>query len=160
MKPRLFFDIPERKQPATQQLRNGENWAIMAPFGAITSKGLKILVPPSGYGAVSAILSHPLWKTDYGSIPRPFRNLLDKMKFGAAFILHDWLYKSKIVPRGEADAILAEILKLQGAKAWERRVIYLGVRLGGWRAWRANGNGKALRDYAEQYFTNYPFSLN
>lgn len=73
---------------------------------------------------------------DGGSVPRLFWNLVDP--WGAAskaYLLHDWLYSTQDRSRLVSDAILMEAMEVLGVAFWKRKVIYRGVRLGGWVAW-------------------------
>lgn len=52
-----------------------------------------------------------------------------------AAVLHDWLYSTGGVSRAEADALYREAMQslgVPGATVW---TYYLGVRVGGWKAW-------------------------
>lgn len=51
-------------------------------------------------------------------------------------VLHDWLYRSKVLPRSEADALFLEAMLSQKIAPLRARLIWLGVRLGGHFAWR------------------------
>jgi len=86
--------------------------------------------------------------TDFGSIPRLFWNLPDLSPFGKfrrGYVVHDKLYIAPVIrtltsaratTRAEADAILREALQVLGASWATRHLIYCGVRVGGWVAWR------------------------
>lgn len=90
--------------------------------------------------------------TDFGSIPRilwVFPSFHPNGRFRRAYVIHDKLYRDPVIltrsPEGvagvrichrdEADAILLEAVDVLGANWLARRVIYRGVRLGGWHAW-------------------------
>ena len=74
--------------------------------------------------------------TDYASVPIGLWNILPTVgKTDRAAIVHDFLYAVNGVSRGVADAVFAEALDVCGVAAWRRRIMYLGVRVGGWKAW-------------------------
>lgn len=148
----FYYDIPQRKQPATQELESGDEWVLMRPFIYERPNGDRIYVPAGGIGSEQDILNLPIWTTDYGSIPRPFRNLFSPVKFGGPYILHDWLYASEAVPRKVADWILLEALQESGANWITRNTIYSAVRAGGWLVWARHDVRTvcALREYAAQ----------
>lgn len=55
-------------------------------------------------------------------------------------VIHDWLYYSQIVPRALADEVFFEACGISvGGKPptplWKRRLLWFGLRIGGWRAW-------------------------
>lgn len=65
----------------------------------------------------------------------------------AAWLLHDYLYRyqgapPKLVPpfarytRAEVDDLFNRVNKRHGVIPWKRRLAYVGVRIGGYFAWR------------------------
>ncbi len=92
------------------------------------------------------------FKTDFASIPRIFQALVPKNgSHDAAAIIHDYLYRvqplvqgqkplrnMRTVTRREADGIFRRIMKESGTNPIRYNLMYLGVRLGGWVAWRQN----------------------
>jgi hypothetical protein len=74
--------------------------------------------------------------TDFASVPRfPFTYWLFGDTSHEAAVVHDWLYKSKIIDRALADAVLKEASAAAGVPAWRRWGMYLGVRIGGGKPW-------------------------
>lgn len=74
--------------------------------------------------------------TDFASIPRGLWNVLPKIgKYDRAAVIHDFLYVTDGMTRRLADAVLWEACAVCGVSLWQQRVIYWGVRLGGWRTW-------------------------
>ena len=74
--------------------------------------------------------------TDLASIPTGLWNILPKTgKYDAAAVVHDYLYQFNTCTRAEADAVLLEAMTVCAVGATKKRIIYWGVRLGGWRAW-------------------------
>ncbi len=74
--------------------------------------------------------------TDLASIPRIFQPFISKLEGVEAAVLHDWFYRFKVVPRAQADRIFLEAM--EGAVPWwKRRVMWLGVRAGGWLSYQS-----------------------
>lgn len=100
--------------------------------------------------------------TDLASIPQVLWNILPPIgAYDAAAVVHDYLYTlggfqrslvmgvpppltwTEPVERAQADSILLEAMDVCQVVAWKKRLIYAGVRVGGWHAWnehRADGN--------------------
>lgn len=80
-------------------------------------------------------------ETDLDSVPRlPFAYWLTKNASVEAAVLHDSLYKAghiSFVPlsRADADAIFLRAMRRESVPWWQRRLVWLGVRLGGWVPW-------------------------
>lgn len=88
--------------------------------------------------------------SDGCTVPRAFWSIIghpidiDYMKEA---VLHDWLYYMQPCTRAMADNILYDEMRKSGRVGWfRRRLIYRGLRLGGWVAW----NNHAKRIKAEQ----------
>lgn len=78
----------------------------------------------------------PGFKTDGGSIPKAFQNIISP--FGSyllAFLVHDALYATEYVTRAEADWILLELCEWLGANWIRRNEIYSAVRCAGGLVW-------------------------
>ena len=60
----------------------------------------------------------------------------------AAALLHDRRYRWQRTSRHFADAEFLFIMKLYKVPAWKRMLMWLGVRAGGWFAWRQNAKKK------------------
>lgn len=79
--------------------------------------------------------------TDYASIPHILWNILPPVgRYDAAAVVHDYLYQNGKVwghelTRANADAILNEAMGVLKVAPWQRRLIYAGVRVGGWVTW-------------------------
>ena len=101
-----------------------ERWKVLAPF-LYESKLLDLtVVVAEGF------------ITDFASVPRvPFIfDVLGDIAHGPA-VVHDWLYMKGTYSRFMADRVLLEAMKSEGLVLWKRYQIYLGVRIGGWKAW-------------------------
>lgn len=85
------------------------------------------------------------FKTDLASIPRGLWNILPKSgRYDRAAVVHDFLYVTNGVTRKQADDVLNEAMTYLKVPTWQRRVIYLAVRAGGWKPW--NAYRKAQKD--------------
>lgn len=74
--------------------------------------------------------------TDGGSVPRILWAVLDP--WGPAskpYVLHDFLYHTGLRSRLVSDAIFMEAMEVVGVGFIRRKILYRGVRLGGWWAW-------------------------
>lgn len=91
------------------------------------------------------------FRTDFASIPRPFRNIFSPTgRYGKAAVVHDGLYNDVHISellidegtgdvyenhyhptRKEADDIFLEAMKVLGVGWWTRTTVYLSVRIGG-----------------------------
>ncbi len=79
------------------------------------------------------------FRTDFASIPRLLWPLLPPTgSYGKAAVIHDALYQTGTFTRATADAILLEAMVTLHVPLWSCLLVYLGVRLGGWLAWRAH----------------------
>ena len=78
------------------------------------------------------------FRTDLASVPRVLWALLPPFgRYDAAAVLHDYLYFAPArMTRADADAVLYEGMLALHVLPFTRWSIYLGVRLGGWVAWR------------------------
>ena len=96
-------------------------WEVMEDYYYKTSRG--VIRVPKGF------------RTDYASVPRIFRNIINSYgKHGRAAVVHDWLYSSQCkidVTREEADKIFLEIMKECGVGSIKRNLMYRMVRMFG-----------------------------
>lgn len=82
--------------------------------------------------------------TDLASVPRLARPFLDiNGRSAKPAVLHDWLYTSQTMPRGDADALFLEALRAEGVRLAGPWIYWAGVRVGGWVAWRGKPAFKA-----------------
>ncbi len=100
---------------------------------------------------------HGIWihvkagfETDFASIPKIFRIIIPKLgRWNKAAVIHDYLYQNhnivicKLLPstkfrfsRKLADLIFRDAMTDLGVAKWKRYVMYWGVRVGGFLAWR------------------------
>lgn len=87
--------------------------------------------------------------TDGGSVPWIVTCWIDRLLCPDSFCLHDSSYKfgywwqlnsdgtafKRFCTRTEADDMLFDSCRAEGATAVQQRAIYAGVRAGGWRPW-------------------------
>ena len=75
--------------------------------------------------------------TDFGSAPHVLWNVVPPVgRAGRSYVLHDWLYQQGDVNRGQGDGVLREGMIVDGVSKSQRVTVWLGVRGGGWLAWR------------------------
>ena len=85
--------------------------------------------------------------TDFASIPPIARLIIPKLgKWNKPAVIHDYIYqnhnvdisphKSYIFNRWLADRIFLDGLEDSGVVKWKRYLMYWGVRLFGWLAWK------------------------
>ena len=128
-------------------LPDGRKWRLVRPFsyhiGSKYSKDI-IWVPVD-------------FVTDFASVPRILWAFLPYWgKYGKGAVLHDYLYQfirwmleqpqykplfdhfyyAKDNPRKFADDIFYEAMLVGKTKPWKAKLMYRGVRLLGWLAWR------------------------
>lgn len=118
--------------PLELEYLDGRTWRLTKRFEFRSMVTESVIDIPDGF------------LTDFASIPRGLWNVLPPVgAYGKAAVVHDWLYKTRnaathLVTRAEADAVLKEGMAVLGVGWPTRFVIYAGVRLGGWVAWRAH----------------------
>lgn len=81
--------------------------------------------------------------TDLESVPR-WMPIVYAILYGAAHaagVVHDFLYTFQFTSRQTADAVLYEAVVATGQPAWKAYVIWLGIRAGGWVAWKGHQHG-------------------
>lgn len=102
-------------------LGDGRRWKLIEPFEYYrTGREHVRYTVPAGF------------ITDFASVPRLLWPILPPYgRYGKAAVLHDYLYRSGIVGRCEADIIFKEAMEVLGVARWKRRVLYAGVRLFG-----------------------------
>lgn len=76
--------------------------------------------------------------TDFASIPRLLWSIIGHPagRYAQAAVLHDWLYATTAVSRAEADRIFGEAMQVLGVPSWQRWIMWCGVRLAGFVAYR------------------------
>lgn len=75
--------------------------------------------------------------TDFASVPRPFWAVFPPYGYHTkAAVVHDWLYRTRILPRRDADGIFRRIMRELRVSWWRRWTMWAAVRAFGWAAWR------------------------
>lgn len=70
--------------------------------------------------------------TDWASVPRALWSVIPpRGEYSKAVLVHDWMYVTAYRTRKIADRIFLEAMKVLGVKRWKRRLMYIGVRIGG-----------------------------
>jgi Protein of unknown function (DUF1353) len=114
------------------------SWTIASPFRYWLTelhKGDVITIPTGA-------------QTDFASIPRVFWAIMSPYgRYGKAAIVHDYLYRNggyvnvaedgqpirmRQFSRAECDQILYDAMVCSGVNWLQRKIIYAGVRVGGW----------------------------
>lgn len=132
--------------PGDPGYTTGRTWQVLEPFEYAVGCPASIVIVRCPIGQI----------TDFASIPRILWSWLPPTGwYGKAAVLHDELYSSglcmgKPCTRKFADGVLFEAMRVLEAEKlldygarqselrdWlDRRIIYWGVRLGGWIVWR------------------------
>jgi hypothetical protein len=98
---------------------DGRKWKLLEPLEYRARTGA-ILIVPAGF------------ITDFASVPRLlWRVLPPSGPYNEAAVLHDYLYRTSIVPRKRADELFREAMQSLGVSRVTRWIMYLGVRAGG-----------------------------
>mgnify|MGYP001568745534 FL=1 len=80
-------------------------------------------------------------ETDLDSVPRlPLAYWLAKGRAVKSAVLHDWLYRLQ-KPRQWADDVMLAAMEAEGVNGFMRRLIWAGVRAGGWHAYGEKNSG-------------------
>lgn len=105
-------------------------WVLNAPFKYIPSTKLK----------VNLIIIQRGFETNFASIPRIFRNIIQQWgKHGNAAIIHDYLYTRgchPFVTRKKADQIFLDAMKYSKVGFFKRQLMYRTVRVFGKMNWK------------------------
>lgn len=109
--------FPEPLQAELQTDR--KTWRLLAPFSYLDPEQGRLTVPPG-------------FETDFASVPRlPVVFDLVGAYGHAAAVLHDWLYRTCLLPREEADQVFFNALRSSGIARWRAWLMWGGVRIGG-----------------------------
>ncbi len=76
--------------------------------------------------------------TDGASIPKIFWSLIGGPlgRYGAAAVVHDYLYIEGTYTRKKTDRIFYEAMTVLKVPWWKRKMMYWAVRVGAWIPWR------------------------
>lgn len=122
--------------PLLLQEMDDKTFKLLDVFDYESDKARMIIRVPKGFS------------TDFASVPRlgMIYAMLGNVAHQPA-VIHDWLYYAGTTSRAVADAVFLEAMEVIGLNWFQRRMIYLGVRVGGWVAW--NGHRKAGHSEAD-----------
>ena len=111
-----------------------------------SGKRFRLFLPFTFAASELTIRVMPGFETDFASIPRFARLLISKLgRYNKAAVIHDAIYQAMFYTlnvnrhtftRKDADRIFLEGMVALGVAPWKRRLMYWGVRLGGWAAWK------------------------
>jgi hypothetical protein len=105
----------ELKNPSGEPL-----WVLLSPFSYSSEIAEYVITVPEGF--VSDFASVPRIPLVYDSLG----NIAQR-----AAVIHDYLYATKALPRDIADKVLLEAMEVSGVSWLRRKMIYMGVRVGG-----------------------------
>lgn len=93
--------------------------------------------------------------TDFASIPRVLWNVLPPSFYAKPAILHDFLYfygktGDVVVTRAQADKTFRDALRETGVGKTKRWLMWVGVRVGGGRAWATYRSLDASREQLDK----------
>ncbi len=85
------------------------------------------------------------FETDLASVPRIARMFVSKSDAIEASVVHDYLYKMRIVDRETADAIFFALMRQDSSlPAWRARVMFGAVRVFGGFVYRDPNDGEIV----------------
>lgn len=89
----------------------------------------------------------PGWLTDGASFPTRLLGCPFAGCYLESAILHDLLYRTQTITRFDADNLFLESANYSNVQVYTKSKMYLGVRVGGWNAWRKNKS--TIKDYTK-----------
>lgn len=120
-------------------LPDGRTWRLDAAFGFWS--------PLCGYVTVPAG-----FVTDLASVPRLFWDILPPFgTYTRATVVHDYLYRTQLLPRDKADRILLQAMVACGTGLLARTIIYWNVRWFGEAAWLDDSRHLPKPKHVEHY---------
>jgi hypothetical protein len=105
---------------------DGDDWLLLSPLVYTTKRGDTFEVPAG-------------FTSDFASIPKVFWTVVGDPDgpWAPAAVIHDFLYRTAIVPRAEADAIFREAMEELPGISWLKRwAMWAALRVGGWAAYK------------------------
>ena len=100
----------------------GRTWVLSTPLVYYSVKFGEIVVPTG-------------FECDLSSIPRFAWAIAPKTDYPQAGVTHDWLYRGRLMPRADCDAVYREALIVCGSSAWRAWFRWAVLRLFGWSAY-------------------------
>ncbi len=86
--------------------------------------------------------------TDLASTPWLVKPLLQGIEDRACGVIHDLLYCQNELPRKACDELFYQMLLALGADRRRAWLMYVGLRIGGWRRYAACAGGMKVEDLA------------
>jgi len=127
---------------------DGKTFHLAEPF-VVSWLWPRVIPDPLPAIATYRRLAIPIgFKTDLASIPQIFRSLIPQLgKHMRAAVAHDFIYSGSVRDwtRAEADRLFLDAMVACKVPGWKRWLMYLGVRVGGWIAWRNARKEKPLQ---------------
>jgi len=116
-------------EPLIVEYLDNNKWKIRREFSYYTS------IPYNN--VIVNETKNPYWitikegfVTDFASIPRVFWNIVSPYdKHAKAAVIHDYLYKTRELPRRICDEIFLEAMEVLGVSWWKRNLMYYIVRV-------------------------------
>lgn len=140
-----MFDSKANNDRVVVEYIDGHQWRLLENFTWFESDldGGTMIDVPAGF------------VTDFASIPRVLWNWLPPTYYAKPAILHDFLYYyGKVgdtpVTRAEADKVFRDALGETGVNKARRWLMWMGVRVGGGRAWATYRSLDAEREKLEK----------
>ena len=119
---------PWAETPLLLYPMHSRKWGLHREYRVQVPEGPLIVVPAQ-------------FVTDLSSVPRVlWWWAAPHGPYTAAAVVHDWLYASGLYPRRYADNLFYRHMRACGVRRTQARIKYMGVRTGGWVAWRKHRN--------------------
>lgn len=125
---------------------DADHGAIEAPPGTATDFASIRTVRSLAVVALAVALLGSLLPWAWLSAPAYALGLLALLLYAAvagygheAAAVHDWLYRTGLITRRQADAVFYRALRASGVARWRAWLMWAGVRLGGWRRYGQSG---------------------
>ncbi|EDS9585265.1 DUF1353 domain-containing protein, partial [Salmonella enterica] len=114
--------------PAIMEMLGHYKWRVYEPFRFYLSEDKNdVIEVPVGF------------VTDLATVPRIFWSLLPPDgEYAKAAIIHDYLYHYPLRNRKESDLIFLDGMKVLGVPKWKRIIMYLAVRIFGWKYYHSH----------------------
>ena len=81
--------------------------------------------------------------TDFASVPRVFWTIIPRDGLvSIPAVIHDFLYRTQVVSRKDADWVMLRVMKEVGVPGWKRWIIHRALRAFGALAWKAQGEAR------------------
>jgi len=120
-RPKLGFE--KQEYPLVRFERDGFHGVLAEPI-VVFLNGLRVEVPVG-------------FATDWATVPRIFWRVIPPWgKYLRASVVHDFLYRSGLLPKAEADMFFYLLMLSDGARPWRALLLYRGVKWFGGGVWK------------------------